>query len=388
MRNVNRQSILWLTVAFFWGTSCIAGQAFAASKTNQPEVQVSTVCIEAETGLVLSESNADIRRPPASMVKMMQMLLVAEGLHEGAWTLDKQINVSRHAEHMGGTQVYLAAGETWTLGQLMEAVSVASANDAAMAIAEGLWGSEEAYKLRANERAAELGMTNTVFNSVHGLPPSPGEEPDHTTARDMALLGRICVQDPLILKWTSQRELQFRPNESIKHSTNKLLWQMDGCDGIKTGYIRDAGFCITASACRDDVRLIAVVMGDKRKQERFSSAKRLLEEGFAQVCRKELVAAGQAVGDPVAVANCETTSIKLAATEPISIIVKRNEADKITLVPELPTEITAPLQAGTEVGMIRALLEGRVLAAVPLAVQEDLAEASLSWKVLRKLRLR
>lgn len=322
------------------------------------------------------------------MVKMMQMLLVAEGLHEGAWTLDKQINVSRHAEHMGGTQVYLAAGETWTLGQLMEAVSVASANDAAMAIAEGLWGSEEAYKLRANERAAELGMTNTVFNSVHGLPPSPGEEPDHTTARDMALLGRICVQDPLILKWTSQRELQFRPNESIKHSTNKLLWQMDGCDGIKTGYIRDAGFCITASACRDDVRLIAVVMGDKRKQERFSSAKRLLEEGFAQVCRKELVAAGQAVGDPVAVANCETTSIKLAATEPISIIVKRNEADKITLVPELPTEITAPLQAGTEVGMIRALLEGRVLAAVPLAVQEDLAEASLSWKVLRKLRLR
>jgi len=233
-----------------------------------------------------------------------------------------------------------------------------------------------------------LGMTNTVFHSVHGLPPSAGEEPDQTTARDMAKLGQLCVQDPQILKWTSQKELQFRPEEALKMSTNKLLWQMDGCDGIKTGYIRDAGFCITASACRDNVRLIAVVMGDSRKQDRFTSAKRLLDEGFAQVCRKQLIAAGDVVGDAVSVDNCETTSVQLTAAQPISVVVKRADADKITLAPELPAQILAPVAAGTQFGVINALLDGQVLASAPLAVPSDLAEASLTWKVLRKLRLK
>ena len=238
--------------------------AYAAAAKEEPEI-VSTICVEAETGMVLAEENAAIVRPPASMIKMIQMLLVTEGLYKNSWTLETPIHVSLHAQKMGGTQVYLEAGETWTLGELMPAIAVASANDAAMAVAEGLWGSEEKYLEAVNARAKELGMASTEFHSVHGLPPDAGEEPDGTTARDMATLGRACVAYPYIMRLVGAKELQFRPEEAIKHNTNKLLWRMEDCDGIKTGYIRASGFCVTATAQRDGIRLIGVVMGCKKR---------------------------------------------------------------------------------------------------------------------------
>lgn len=242
---------------------------------------VSALCIEAGTGRVLAEENADLRRPPASMVKMMQMLLVSEGLRSGRWTSDTPITATGHARRMGGTQVFLREGEVRTLGELMQAVAVASANDAAMAVAEGLWGSEEVYLAEVNERARNLGMNDSEFHSVHGLPPDRGEEPDRTTARDMALLARRCVRDPQILAWTRQTKVRFRPGEPYYPSTNKLLEGMDDCDGLKTGYIRAAGFCITATAEREGLRLIAVVMGHRNSKGRFRLAEKLLEEGFA-----------------------------------------------------------------------------------------------------------
>lgn len=241
---------------------------------------VSAICVEAESGRVLFEKDADVARPPASMVKLIQMLLVCEGLRHGEWTLDTPVRVTRNAERMGGTQVFLKAGEAHELGDLMKAVAVASANDAAMAVAEGLWGSKEAYLERANERMRQLGMTNTTFRSVHGLPPEKGELPDATTARDMALLARACVREPLIREWTSMQELVFRPGQATQYNTNKLLWRMADCDGLKTGYIRAAGYCVTGTAQRDGARLIVVVMGHPNNNGRFALARDLLETGF------------------------------------------------------------------------------------------------------------
>lgn len=242
---------------------------------------ISALCVEADTGKVLFEMNADVVRPPASMVKMMQFLLVSEGIQRGDWTLNTPIKASRRARGMGGTQVFLEDGEVWELGRLMQAVAVASANDAAMAVAEGLWGSAEAYLRRSNERARELGMGKSEFHSVHGLPPGKGQEPDRTTARDMAVLARKCAEDPRILAWTSQESMVFRPGEKPYFNTNKLLRRMDDCDGLKTGYIRAAGFCVTATAKRCGKRLIAVVMGHTSANGRFTMARKLLDDAFA-----------------------------------------------------------------------------------------------------------
>jgi len=353
-----------------------------------PEPDMSTICIEAQSGLVIFEQNADIVRPPASMIKMMLFLLVMEGVHNGDWTLDTPIEVTQHAQDMGGTQVYLGAGEVWTVRQLIEAAAVVSANDAVMAIAEGLWGSEDAYKKAMNEKAAELGMLNSKFNSVHGLPPDNDEDPDATTARDMARLAQFCVLDPQILQWTSQKELQFKSGANVHSSTNKMLWRMEDCDGLKTGYIRSAGFCVTATALREGIRLIAVVMGCPRSTERFKIAQKLLEDGFAQVRRKQVVAKGEKVGEPVPVANCETPSIRLTAEKDLWVVVKENDAANLRVFSECPVLLRPPIQAGTALGEMRAQLDGKIIGRVMLTAPVSLEEAGWRWKLKNSIKPR
>ncbi|MBI2432081.1 MAG: D-alanyl-D-alanine carboxypeptidase, partial [Candidatus Hydrogenedentes bacterium] len=281
----------------------VCGQAVAGQSPIKP---VSAICVEAESGLVLFQQDADVPRPPASMVKLMMMLLVAEGVEGGTWTLQQPIAISTYASSMGGTQVFLKAGEVWPLAKMMDAVAVASANDGAVAVAEGLWGTLAKYLETANRRALELGMIDTVYRSANGLPPDNGRDFDLTTARDMAVLARACVQHDMIMRWVGQREFQFRETDALKSNTNKLLWRMPDCDGMKTGYIRAAGFCITATAQRGGVRLISVVMGNPSKYDRFNQAQQLLEGGFRNVRKLRLVAQGQSLGKPVPVNNCAT----------------------------------------------------------------------------------
>lgn len=384
---------------------CIASEAHAARRKAAPapaprkeaparaaEVplpEVSTLCIEAQSGLVISEQNADVVRPPASMLKMMIMMLVAEGVHNGSWTMDTEITVTKHAQGMGGTQVYLKEGDKFKLSELMAAVCVASANDAAMAVAEGLFGSEEACKKRMNERAAELGMAHTTYHSVHGLPPSKGEECDMTTARDMARLGQFCVLDPLIMSWVGQKELVFRPGDAPHQSTNKLLVQMPGCDGIKTGFTYGAGFCITATAVRNDIRLIAVVMGADQRKERFDLAKELLEGGFAQVSKKRILAKGDPVGDAFRILNCETDKVRLTAADDLTVVVKNDDVAKIEVkVIDPPPYLEAPIQAGAPLLTASVQLAGKELGKVGVVANTDLPEAGWRWKLVRSIRPR
>lgn len=259
---------------------CALAAAHSVEAAEPADAEACAICVEAASGHVLSEQNADVRTPPASMIKLMLMLLVAEGEERGDWTFDKPITATQHAQMMGGTQVWLNAGDVYELGHLMKTVAVGSANDAAMAVAEGLWGTEEAYLKAANERAKALGMSHTEIHSVHGLPPSKGETIDLTTARDMAVLACQCVRHPCIMDWVGRKEYQFKPDQDILYNTNKLLWRMEGCDGMKTGYISAAKFCVTGTASRDGVRLITVVMRHPNKYGRFNLAERMLEEGF------------------------------------------------------------------------------------------------------------
>ncbi|MBI4557184.1 MAG: D-alanyl-D-alanine carboxypeptidase [Candidatus Hydrogenedentes bacterium] len=345
------------------------------------QIAPSYICVDAESGLVLAESNADEPRPAASMVKMLEFLLVSEGLEQGTWTLDAPLVISRNAEHMGGSQVYLKEGETWTLGRLMPAVAVASANDAAMAVAEGLWGSADAFLKLANQRVKQLGMNDSEFHSVHGLPPDKGEQPDRTTARDMATLARHCVQVPVILGWSSQQSLEFRPGEAIKENTNRLLGRVPGCDGLKTGFTRAAGWCVTATAKRGEIRVIVVVMGFDGDSDRFDLAQHLLEEGFSQIRRVCLITRGKAIEEPVPVANCETPAVRLEAADDLWINVKSEDVGRMKVSASLPKRLRAPVAVGTKVGAVHAQLDGQTLRSVPLVVPADLKAAGWRWKL-------
>jgi serine-type D-Ala-D-Ala carboxypeptidase (penicillin-binding protein 5/6) len=342
----------------------------------------SYILIEADSGDVIAEENADLKRPPASMLKMMQMLLVSEGIDKNIFTLDRQLTVSKHAQGMGGTQVYLEAGEVWPLGHLMRAVAVASANDAAMAVAEGLWGTEARYLAAMNRRARELGMLDTTFHSVHGLPPDRGDAFDVSTARDMALLARECVKHERILRWSREKEFQFRPGKAVSYNTNKMLWRMENCDGLKTGYIRKAGFCVSATAEREGRRLICVIMGMGGSTPRFRLAKNLMEDAFTKGRRVIAVRAGEPVAGPLSLPGADIRDACPVALEDIALHLQEAERDRLRIVHEYNEHRLPPVSAGEPVGQVQVELDGVLLGATPLIAPADIQPLRW-WLVLR-----
>ncbi len=252
---------------------------------------VSALVIEAASGKILFEDRAETVVYPASVVKMMDMLIVFEHLEQGKVRLDQMVQVTKEAARMGGSQVYLDPKEQFSVEDLLYALAVQSANDAAVALAIHVAGSTEGFVDLMNSKAKELGMKDSKFYSVHGLPPSKGQKPDQTTAHDLALLGRELAKRPAILEYTNTRERPFRDGKFIMRSHNHLLGMFAGSDGFKTGYFRAGGFSIMATAQRDGVRLIAIVMGCKDRKVRDATAAELLAKGFALVPPKAEAAA-------------------------------------------------------------------------------------------------
>ena len=332
---------------------------------------ISVLCMEADRGVILHAENERVKRPPASMIKLMLMLLVVEGYERGDWTPDREITVTRISEGMGGTQVYLNAGETWKLSHLLTATTVASANDAAMAIAEGLWGGETAYLEVANARAKALGMEDTVIHGVHGLPPDRGEAFDVTTAHDMALLARACVDKPLIMELAGRKEFQFRPTDSTKFNTNKLLWRMEDCDGLKTGFINAAGFCIAASAKRDGRRLICIVMGSPSKYGRFQLAEDTMNRYFDDYASVRLLAKGDSIGVSVPLERGRVDQADVVPSNDVVLDIPRHLASSLEITAQHPATLQAPLGKGAEVGSLEVSLNGTALYSGPLVLSED-----------------
>ncbi len=258
----------------------------------------SAVLIDYETGQVLFEDNADDQLIPASMVKMMVLFLTMEQLDAGMIHFSDTVTTSKWASHMGGQQVHLFEGETFTLKELLDAMVIASANDAAVAVAEYIAGDVESCVALMNARAKSLGMLNTTFYNVHGLPAGKGQSDDVTTAYDIAILGQALLATyPEVLNWTSTYTTAFRDGDDAMTlvNTNKdLLRKVAGADGLKTGYSRRAGFNVCATAVRDGRRLIAVVMGAPSKNDRLRAVKSLLDQGFEQATHISKLEGGEA----------------------------------------------------------------------------------------------
>lgn len=253
----------------------------AAPQARDP--YLGAIVVDAANGNVLFEDRADTRGAPASMLKLMDLLLVLERIEQGKLKLSDPVLVTAEASRIGGSQVYLKEHEQFTVEELLYALMVQSANDAATALAIHLAGSKEAFVELMNRRAKELGMASTVFQSVHGLPPGAGQTADMTTPRDFAILCRELTRRAEALRFTSERKRAFRENPPFVMEThNSLLLNFPGCDGLKTGYYRVAGYSIAATARRDDgARAIVVIMGSKDKTTRDAKARDLLARGLA-----------------------------------------------------------------------------------------------------------
>ncbi len=245
---------------------------------------IGAIVVDNATGKVLFEDKADAQGYPASVLKLMDLLIVLEKIEQKQLTLQDPVTVSAKASHIGGSRVWLAEKESFSVDDMLYALMVQSANDVAVALAETIAGSTDAFVELMNKRAQELGMTHTVFHSVHGLPPGAGQEHDVTTPRDFALLSREVLKHKDALRYTSTRERPFRPNDKkhmvIMRNHDHLLGTVEGVDGLKTGYFTDAGYSIALTAERKGQRVIVIVLGSVDRKVRDAKAAELLAKGF------------------------------------------------------------------------------------------------------------
>ena len=269
----------------------------ARGKVISRDPWLGAIVLDAATGKVLFEDQADTKGYPASVLKLMDLLIILEKIEQKQLSLEDQVPVSAKASHTGGSRVWLAEKESFTVDEMLYALMIQSANDAAVALAEKVAGSTDAFIELMNRRAKELGMNSTVFHSVHGLPPGKGQENDVTTARDLSILCRELLKHPDTLRYTSTRERPFRPNVAgktvIMRTHNHLLGHVEGCDGFKTGYITASGFSIAVTAERHGQRVIVVVFDSMTLKVRDAKVAELVAKGFAA-----LPAAAQAPAPP------------------------------------------------------------------------------------------
>src|SRR5581483_3922293 len=239
----------------------VSGTAAFARRAAAPGPPVAYLVMDADSGTVLAEHDSHKRWPPASMTKMMTVLLAMERVRGGANSLSEPVRTSAWASRIGGSQVYLAEGETFSLEEMLKAVMIHSANDAAVAVAEHLAGSSAALVELMNARAKQLGLADTTYQTPHGLPPGPGQTADLTSAHDLAVLARELMRFPEVMAWAGTVEAPFRNGAMQMQNTNHLVRTYQGATGLKTGYYREAGFSVTATAKRNDLSVIAVVLG-------------------------------------------------------------------------------------------------------------------------------
>lgn len=333
------------------------------------------VLIDEDSGTVLYEKNADERRPVASITKVMTLLLTFEALQAGKISLTDIVPVSEHAYHMGGSQIWLEPGEQLTLQEMLKAICISSANDAAVAVAEFVAGSEPAFVDAMNARAAALGMTATHFANACGL----DEEGHLSSARDVAVMSReMLLHHPEVREYCTVWMDTLRGGKTQLVNTNKLLKSYPGITGLKTGTTGKAGVCITASAERDGLRLIAVVLGAASGKERFDAAKTLLDYGFAHYDSAEVTLPDDAPEElPVQRGTAETAALDYAAPE--RLLVPKGEGSDLQTKILLPDALQAPVQQGSSVGSWQLLRGETVLQELPICAAQDVQALSFGY---------
>lgn len=341
--------------------SCVSAAALSAEEIGAP----SAVLMDAGTGKILFEKNMHEKRACASVTKVMTLLLVMEALDEGRIHLDDTVTASAHAASMGGSDIWLEQGEQMSADDMIKATAVASANDAAVALAEHIAGSENDFVAMMNARAKELGMNDTTFLNCNGL----DEEGHLTSAYDVAVMSCELIRHEKIFDYTSIWIDELRGGETQIVNTNKLLRTYDGITGLKTGTTSQAGSCITATAERSGTRLCAVVLGADTGTGRFKDAAALLDYGFANYETVTLSAAEDIY--PLKVKGGMKDTVDITCAQQGVVTVKKGKGDSVRQTIHLPESIDAPVKKGDPVGKLRYSLEGEDLAEYDIIAAED-----------------
>jgi len=360
--------------------------AFAAEKQPAsvdltPNAQ-SAVLMDADTGTVISEKNKDTKLPPASITKIMTMLLIMEALDQGKIKMDEKVRASEYAASMGGSQIFLEPGEEMSVQEMVKGIAMASGNDASVAMAEKIAGSEENFVQMMNERAQQLGMKNTHFSNCNGLPVAN----HYTTANDIAIMSRELLKHEEITKFTGVYQDYLRkdsPKPFWLVNTNKLVRFYSGADGLKTGYTSEAKFCLSATAKRDNFRVIAVVLGEPNTKTRNAEVTKLFDYAFAQYSNYPLFKSGDNLGN-FTVNKGEVSTVPLVAKQNYSILMKKGEATQnIRHELQIDPNLKAPIALGQPIGKIVVYNGDTVLAEYPLESPMVVKKASW-WKLFKR----
>ncbi|WP_078060229.1 MULTISPECIES: D-alanyl-D-alanine carboxypeptidase family protein [Gracilibacillus] len=371
----------------------IPNMALAQQETAEKEEEnlelathsTSAILMERDTGTILYDKNAEEKLPPASMTKIMTMLLIMEALADGQITLTETVQVSEHAASMGGSQIFLEAGEEMTVHDLLKGIAVASGNDASVAMAERIAGSEEAFVKKMNARVKELGLTSTKFQNATGLP----ADDHYSTAHDMAVMAKALLKHQEITEYTGIYEDYLREGTEDEFwlvNTNKLVKFYDGVDGLKTGYTNEAKYCLTATAEKNGMRTIAVVMGSDNTKNRNSDVTELLNYAYSQYQTKSLFEKDQVVTS-FEWLKADKNKVDVATSDSVSILyAKGTNMDNMDTQITIDQDIHLPLTKGTTVGKLVVKNGEEVLSETDLVLLEDMEQANLFQLFKRTFR--
>lgn len=341
----------------------------------------SAILTERSTGTVLFEHDADKQMPPASITKVMTLLLVFEAMDAGKFTMETEIVASEHACSMGGSQIWLEPGEAFTVNELLKAAAISSANDACVALGEAVSGSEETFVELMNERAAELGMKNTVFKNCTGL----DAEGHLSTARDIAIMSAELLRHPEIKNYSTVWMDSLRGGKTELTNTNRLVRFYKGCTGLKIGSTDGAGCCLSASAERDGMELISVTLGSPNTDERFAAGRKLLDYGFANFALVKMTPPEEYLA-PIPVAHGTAETVQPICEEPAAFLLKKGQEAGVEQSVYLPEKLEAPVKAGDVLGRVTVTLSGGEIGGYDIVAAEDVPRMGL-FEALKKLLL-
>lgn len=360
--------------------------AFAEEKP-QPSVDLtpnarSAILMDADSGTVMFEKNPDEKLPPASITKVMTMILIMEALDQGRLKMDEKVRTSEYAASMGGSQIFLEVGEELTVQEMLKGIAMASGNDASVAMAEKIGGSEQGFVQMMNDKAKKLGMANTHFVNPNGLP----ADNHYTTARDIAIMSKELLKHEEITQFTGLYQDYLRKDSERPFwlvNTNKLVRFYPGADGLKTGYTSEAKFCLTATAKRDNFRIISVVLGEPDTKTRNAEVSKLFDYAFSQYTNHPLAKTGDVLGD-VTVKKGKPEKIQLTAKHSYSILLKKGEASQdIRHELQIDPDLKAPVQVGQSIGKIVVYKGDQVLKEFPVESPVEVPKAGW-WDMMKR----
>lgn len=339
----------------------------------------SAILMERSTGTVIFEHDADKQMPPASITKIMTLLLVFEAIDSGKLTFETEVCAGEHACSMGGSQIWLEPGETFTVNELLKAAAISSANDACVALGEAVSGSEEAFVELMNSRAAELGMKNTVFKNCTGL----DAEGHLSTARDIAIMSAELLSHSEIRNYSTVWMDSLRDGKTELTNTNRLVRFYKGCTGLKTGSTDEAGCCLSASAERDGMELISVTLGSPNTDERFAAGRKLLDYGFANFALVTMTPPTEYF-IPVKVVHGTEESVTPTCEETAAFLLKKGQKDGVAQSVYLPEKLEAPIKKGDVIGKVTVTLDGGEIGSYNILAASDVPKMGL-FTALKKL---